>query len=435
MPKHLANITYNFGAQAICLILGLISNMVVARLLGPEGKGIIALLFNYISISVIILMFGMSEGNVYYLSKGSYPQSVILSTNIYHTIFMSLIFFAISLSLKDVLLTNILKGVNTRYFFLSFLIFPFQFIYLHLITLLQGHKRLKDYSISAVFRSVAMVIFQIIFIPIWGVVGGLSAIILSTLGVNTINLIKLLKTDISLKFPNISFVKKSLFFGIKSQIGLLLNFFERRLDYFIINIFLDPIQVGYYSVAVVLAEIPWYFPNAVGTVIFPEITSKKKNDAYQYVALITRNTIAITIIILIVVGLCASPAIKLIFGNRFLASVSSLLILLPGILGLAINRVICAGFSGTGRPELGTLTVVFSSITTVILDFLLIPSMGINGAALASTISYFTSATVGLIIFHKISKIKLADTLFFKIADLKQYSVFVKRIKEFITYG
>ncbi len=423
MRSYLDNIAYNFAAQGICLFAGLVSNILVARLLGPEGKGVVVLLANYISIVVIIFMFGMSEGNVFYISKKSYTQSSIISTNFVHTIIITIIFVICSLLIKDLLLVSVLKGVQNKFFYLSLLLFPLQFIFLHCITMLQGFKLLKEYSLSFVIRALALLLMQVILVPIWNVAGAVIALILSVFSAIIFSLIRLFRNNFSLGIPNLKFFKDSLFFGVKSQIGLLLNFFERRLDYFFVNIFLEPIQVGFYSVAVIVAELPWYFPNAVGTVIFPEITSKEKSEAYRFVAFICRNTIVITLFIAIVVGILANILIKIIFGPRFMPAIIPLQLLLPGIIFLAINRVICVGFSGTGRPELGTLTVVFSFITTVVLDLLLIPRIGIRGAALASSFSYFTSALAGLIIFKKISHLRFSDLLLFKPADLKKYGL------------
>lgn len=431
MRNYFENIAYNFAAQTICLGAGLLSNIIVARLLGPEGKGIIVLLSNYISILVIIFMFGMSEGNAYYLSKGSYAHSDVLSTDFFHTIAMTIVFFALSLLLKNVLTATFLKGIPTQFFYISLFLFPVQFIYLHFITILQGNKKLKDYSLSFVIRSITLLILQIFLIPIWNVSGGIVALILSVIIINVFNVTKLLQTNFNLRIPNFNFLRDSLLFGIKSQVGLLLNFFERRLDYFIVNLFLEPVQVGLYSAAVIIAELPWYLPNAVGTVIFPEITSKKKEEAYRFVAFVCRNTIFITLIITVIIGFLSGILVKFIFGSRFIASILPLQILLPGIIFLALNRIICVGFSGTGRPELGTLTVVFSFIMTLVLDLLLIPKSGIKGASLASTVSYFTSALAGLIIFHKISHLPFADIILFKISDLKKYSVITKYIRSF----
>ncbi|MGB9721758.1 MAG: polysaccharide biosynthesis C-terminal domain-containing protein [bacterium] len=429
MRNYIENVAYNFATQTICLIAGLISNIVIARLLGPEGKGIITLLSNYVSIAVIIFMLGMSESNVFYLSKGSFSQSDILSTDLFHLTFMTIVFLTFSLLLKNIFLTGFLKGINDYFFFMSLLYFPMQFLYLHLITILQGHKCLKDYSLSFLLRSLTLLILQLLFIPHWNISGGLVALILSTLTVNLINLSKLPRKNNKLCIINIDFLRKSVFFGIKSQIGLLLNFLDRRLDFFIINSFLNPIQVGYYSVAVIIAEIPWYFSNAVGVVLFPEITTKEKNQSYQLIAFICRNTIIITVGLIIIVILCANLFIRLIFGLKFVESIVPLQLLLPGVIGLAINRIICAGFSGTGRPELGTLTVVFSSVATIVFDFLLIPRLGIKGASLASTISYFISAVTGIILFRRISNLCFSDILLFKISDLKKYSQIIEKIK------
>jgi len=154
----------------------------------------------------------------------------------------------------------------------------------------------------------------------------------------------------------------------------------------------------------------------------------KEGDAYNFVSYMCRNTLFVTIIYCILIGVIGNIVLKVLFGVRFLPSLMPMLLLLPGIVGLAINKVLCSGFSGLGKPEFGTYTVTCSSIATIILDLLLIPKMGINGAAIASSIAYIVSAISGVVIFTRLSGIGMGKLLFVKRQDLTKYPSLYKKI-------
>jgi Na+-driven multidrug efflux pump len=69
----------------------------------------------------------------------------------------------------------------------------------------------------------------------------------------------------------------------------------------------------------------------------------------------------------------------------------------------------------------GTIAAGVSLAVNVPLNILLIPRMGISGAALASTICYTVGAIVVLAMFLRISKNSWVDTLLLKREDLRIY--------------
>jgi O-antigen/teichoic acid export membrane protein len=121
--------------------------------------------------------------------------------------------------------------------------------------------------------------------------------------------------------------------------------------------------------------------------------------------------------------------ITAVFGRDFTVSVLPLQVLIPGIIFLSINKVLCAGFSGTGRPEYGTYTATMSAIITVALDFLLIPSLGIQGAAIASTVAYCAAAVAAVTLFKNLSGLPLREFLLIKRDDIRKYPALIKKFK------
>ena len=66
--------------------------------------------------------------------------------------------------------------------------------------------------------------------------------------------------------------------------------------------------------------------------------------------------------------------------------------ILPGTVALSLGKLASADLAARGKPEYSSVFALMSLAVTVLLDFLLIPRMGIRGAALASSIAYLVDS-------------------------------------------
>ena len=64
--------------------------------------------------------------------------------------------------------------------------------------------------------------------------------------------------------------------------------------------------------------------------------------------------------------------------------------------------------TGRGRPGTGTLILVAGLALNIGANLVLIPAYGIRGAAAASSLSYFVTAALTLVVFHRLSGPRLA---------------------------
>ena len=88
------------------------------------------------------------------------------------------------------------------------------------------------------------------------------------------------------------------------------------------------------------------------------------------------------------IGLSAGLLVPFFFSSKFAAAVTPLRILLVGTFALGIGLLASHHLYGLGDAASPSKISLLAVITTVILDLLLIPLLGIVGAALASAVSY-----------------------------------------------
>jgi O-antigen/teichoic acid export membrane protein len=98
------------------------------------------------------------------------------------------------------------------------------------------------------------------------------------------------------------------------------------------------------------------------------------------------------------------PAIRVLFSAGFLPAYPALLILLPGVVLLGTAKILTNDIAGRGYPHYNSITSAISLIATVALDFVLVPTRGIVGAALASTLAYSLTFAVSVVFYVLVSR-------------------------------
>jgi O-antigen/teichoic acid export membrane protein len=430
MTDYLKKSFVTYLNQIIRLALIAASNVLIARFLGPSGKGILTLLMNFLLVTVMLGMFGLDEANVYFISskKGRYQN--ILGNALYQILIISVICIVVFIGFDSWFLSRPLKGIDINYYYLMIILVPFIFFNQHVRTILLGHRAIYRFNVFMIGQFLLLLIFQVVFIPLFDLSGGVYAIILATICLSVVGFIFIARFGSPRRTPDYPLLKKCYGYGIKSQLGIVFSYLNRRLDVFIVNFFLDPYQVGLYAIAVAVGELPWHLPAAAATVLFPWIADKKRKDAAQFTSYVTRNVLFLTIIAALILFFVGRFLITVLFGDQFAESVVLMYVLLPGIIALGITRLMGSHFQGSGRPELGTIMVAFSFIETIVLDILLIPRMGALGASIASSIAYITSGIIGIVLFSRLWHIRIVDIIIPRWHELKKIGEFVKIMKK-----
>jgi O-antigen/teichoic acid export membrane protein len=157
---------------------------------------------------------------------------------------------------------------------------------------------------------------------------------------------------------------------------------------FLIAYFLKAEHVGWYALATSITEAFLYLPKALSNVVLVETATKFKNGVTSNHHLIYQGMTLIIGAATIGIAILAPFLIPLIFSNSFIPSITPLLLLLPGTLAMALGIIAAYHLFGLGKAFQPSLAALIATVITVVLDLLLIPWLGIPGAALASTFAY-----------------------------------------------
>ena len=426
------NTSITFLTQLIMLFIGIATSIIIARVLGPKGKGIYALIILIPTIILKLGSLGIEAANVYFTGSKKYEIKDIASNSLMNSIFLGLILIIIfyillhfSFSQKFINLNQI----NSIYLWLTILTVPFSLFISFTKNILLGKRDIIDFNKVNIFQTSAMLVLITVFLLILNqsTFGAIISYILSII-VTFFYIFLLIKRITAIKLSyRFDLLKESIRYGLKAYFGNLAQFLNYRLDMFLVAIFLGPAAVGYYSISVGIAEKLWMLPGSIATVLFPKISSIKNKEANRITPKIARHTFFIMIIISLMLLTLVKPLIEILFGSAFLPSVMPLLILLPGIIALGGAKTLTADLAGRGKPQFGTYAAFVSLAVNIPLNLWLIPRWGISGAAFASSVAYIIATIIVVIAFVRISHKSYSEVLLIKKKDFQDYKrIFIK---------
>jgi O-antigen/teichoic acid export membrane protein len=170
-------------------------------------------------------------------------------------------------------------------------------------------------------------------------------------------------------------------------------------------------EVGVYDVVIRITFLVIFIQGSVNNVLGPTISSLyARREIKQLQKIITQTSRVVLLISLTITSILIgfSYWILMIFGSEFTQGQNALIILCIGKLvnaamgpsGLLLNM--------TGRENYTFKTFLFSASLNLVLNALMIPEWGINGAATATAVSTITSNVINMILVRK--KIQISPT-------------------------
>jgi O-antigen/teichoic acid export membrane protein len=299
---------------------------------------------------------------------------------------------------------SFLKGMTSRMAVVALISIPLSILFTYLMAILTGSERFRLRSGLALSNQVAGLLGIACLVSFLGARPEIALmgyqLGLLVCGLVTAALLRDFLQNAWSAHLSARKVYEVLSLGLRGQLGNVATFFNYRLDVFIVNYFFDTTQVGLYAVGVLVAEGLWQIPHAAALALFPRTARTVNQGATPFTCLVIRQVLLVACLSGAAMALLSPWVIPLVFGARFAPSVPVIWWILPGTTALAVSKVICADLAGRGRPEFSSICAFLSLGVTVGLDLVLIPRMGINGAALASTVAYSVQ-TVLLAIFLK----------------------------------
>lgn len=404
--KFARNVTSTFTVQILSLLLATLNAAIIARVLGPSGKGILALTVLAPNILALFLNGGINVANVYYAGHRRFDVATLSSNSVAFTLMATALGIAVIVVFAATGLTGkILPGIPPELLALSMLGLPFSLLSTYFNSILQGLQLIGLVNLVSLTQRAVTVTLSLLLVAglQWGLVGAVLAVLISSVIAVGIASAMLRRRGASFRPRwNRLVIKTTLKFGLRGYLANVLQFFNYRLDLFLVNFYLGAAGAGIYTVSVAMAEMLWYLPNAVSFVIFPKAANTSAAAMNRFTPRVFRVTLGLTAAGAVVLALIGKPFIDIVYSPAFASAYMPMLALLPGVVLLGGGKVLTNEVAGRGYPQYNSVASGVSLVLTIGLDLLLIPRLGVLGAAVASSIAYTAIFGLALVFYRRV---------------------------------
>jgi O-antigen/teichoic acid export membrane protein len=156
-----------------------------------------------------------------------------------------------------------------------------------------------------------------------------------------------------------------------------------RIDVFFLTRFQGTTSTGLYAAAIQLCSVMPIVIGAISTVLLPQVSRYTKRVQFvSYVKKVTFGAVVLTVVLLPVI-IWGESVINLIFGDKYNASFVAFQIMFVGYLVALFANPISLVMYGLNKPAKLTVVNYVQLVVSFVLNLVLIPVWGIEGAATA----------------------------------------------------
>lgn len=377
------------GASVASLILA----VVLARALGPAGRGEFALAFLLPTVLILLVEAGLESTGVYFTARRNECAGRLLGS------LLLVCIMAGTIGVVAGWLTVALYGgvlfpdVSRHVLLVSVWVIPGRLLAGLMRGLFLGGGYTREYCWLEFLQTPLWLLGVFILLCSVGlrVSGVMWASVFSFAAVGVTGLIWSLRIGPGAEKIRVHWgtIRDTLSFGLRLQPASVISFLNYRLDILLLGHLSDQASVGLYVVAVALAEKIWLLSRSVSTALFSSLSGDLHPGVRREM---TAKTARISLVFLALVGIAiavvAGPVINILFGIEFTVASDALRALLPGVVMLGLAQVFGVDVTARGRPGLNSWTGFVGLLVNVSLNYWWIPRYGIVGAAWASSVSY-----------------------------------------------
>jgi O-antigen/teichoic acid export membrane protein len=385
-----SGVAVTFATRLLILLCVVGSSVVVARWLGPEGTGALAVLNVTVALALQLGSAGLPSATTYFVAKDRSALAQVWASGIMFSLAAGVL-IAIGLIAVASVRPDLFNGVSARLIAIAAISIPFQLLTLLGLNLLLAIDRIKLMNSLDALSSLLILVNSIIVLLIWRrnltmlvCFNTAAAIALAVVLLWFVSRLSMRRRAGNTGGP--SMLKRMLGYGLRFYVSIFAGFVIFRADLLIVNRFRGAQAAGVYAIATQFSLMLIMLPAVIASLLFPRVASREDETA-AYTVEVTRHT-SFIMIITCVAAAAASFALPLVYGARFGDATIQLLILLPGIFLISLESVLVQHFTGTGLPPAIPVFWIITMFVNLGLNLALVPVWGARAAAINSTASY-----------------------------------------------
>ncbi len=400
------------ASQVTSLLLRFPLSVVLARGLGPAGKGDLSLVQLVTSLSLALVSLGMPSAVTYLAAQRRVGGRSVLRFSLVFAAVPAGLLAALSLLIGDWVIAEFVKVSSPIHLLLACVaIFP-SLVQLFLSSYLIGLGEIRLTSLT----NVGLLGLQLVLAAMLAIAGALTPLTAVLAWIATTMIGTLWFASNALKrgpregLSSRGVLREGYTYGLASWAAGAVGLLALRLDMLLVSALVTVSAVGIYSITVTLAEMLFFIPRAVGQVLIPKVAASPEEGA-SVSARMLRIVWPVTLLAGVALGALAWVFVPILYGPDFLQVRTVFWLLVPGTVMSAVAGAAGAYHAGSGHPVRTLWANVANLTINVGANLVLIPRYGIAGAAVSSSLSYTAGALMQVGNFKRAAGVGWAEIL------------------------
>jgi O-antigen/teichoic acid export membrane protein len=401
-PSLRSSATFTFGRKLLVAFLSLLNVLIVARILGPAGRGDVVFVTTLALILAQLASLSVQEANINLAAREPRLRRALGS----NSLVLALLLGALAVALTAGLIALIPSlggdaGAGVRWLALASV---------PILILATYFERLLDAEYRFTWENVASLLTPIAILAINGILAVTdrltvtSAVAAWVVGAALGTVLRLWYVGRGLAGfgrPDLALARRSIGFGMKAHGARVLGWGNYRVDQLFVGTIAGSTELGLYSYAVTWAETLFYLPQTLVTVQRPDLVRATRDGAAKLAATVYRVAVLLSLPLAIGLVVLAPFLCTTLAGEDFRGSIDDLRVLVLGTFGVLALQLLGNALTAQQRPLLETTATAVAFAATLVLDIALIPSHGGLGAAIASSVAYTAGGLTAAYLFSR----------------------------------
>lgn len=392
-----ARATHTLATTVTVLALGMVTSILLSRWLGPGGRGEIAAAMLWPTLLIYLASFGLIHSILYHGAQAGIDAGEIYGTGLAIAVLQSAPALVIGyLALPTLLRSQGPEVVAAARLYLW--VVPMSLVAQYAISLVQARMHFAPFN--ALRLVIPIGYFLGLFLLRWSTTITPHSIVVLHLVLNGLTMLGAIIAVTHLRIVrhlavNMALARRLTTYGGKVWAGGLSQAANLRLDQALLSALFPPVALGIYVTATSVSSLLSVLANSVQMVVTPTVAGRAlESERRSELQRLFRRFWLINIVAALALAAASPIVIPLLFGKAFAAAVFPTLVLIVGAMFIGAKDVLAGGAQALGDPWLGSRSEIIAMAVTIVLLLTLLPTLGIMGAALASTMAYFTQFVI-----------------------------------------
>jgi O-antigen/teichoic acid export membrane protein len=386
------NILMSGSFRIIVMVITFLTSVVSTRYLGVELKGKFSYLITISGFIWMVLDAGLYRSFPYLVRK--FPDKL---GSLYYWVLLQFLINLAVLTTLGLSLLQFFSGLigyafSPVYMVLFVCLIAFSQLIMQLQSLYLGLNKIWNHSLAQLLNSLVMLFLVLGGYFLLRGTDRLAFIMIATLISSAIIILYYITNHTWKQYSSridLNFIGKSYASGLRVFLSTLFIILLIRFDIVLIKHMLGYKDVGIYSIAAHIVDLLQFASNVVGGLLLVKL-SDSKSDIEKWI--IMKKLLMSFFIMLTVANLgfalLGKFLISTLYGVQFVPVYYVYLWLVPASFGLSFGSLFNMYLNSKGFPVISIILPAIALAVNVLLNFLLIPLMGIYGSALATSIAY-----------------------------------------------